>query len=525
MTASTHCESDLMTATQRWIILAIVSVALFLLVVDITVLYTALPSLTHDLKATATQKLWVINAYTLVVAGLLPGFGSLGDRFGHKKIFLFGLVVFSIASLIAAFAPSIQVLIFGRVILAVGAAMMMPATLSIIRIIFTDPKERSLAFGVWASVASGGAALGPLMGGFLLEFFFWGSVFLVNVPIAILAFIATLYFLPKDKIKDARPLDISGSLIVMAGLIATCFALKEASSYTPHYALACLAGSVGLCLLFFFFKLQNKKEHPLIDFKLFKHIPFSAGVTAAILSSFILVGIQFAITQKMQLVYNQTPLQTGLYIIPMSIFSFLSGPITGILISKLKFSTLMPIALTLLGTGVASIVLLQDASWTLQIIALSITGVGVGTTVTLASTTIMNSVPTAKAGMAASIEEVSYEIGGAIGVAILGSLISIIYSTSLDLSALGEMPVSKLVYDSLDQAILFSEDLINRATPQNIDYVQGQALLITTAAQAAFSKAYTVVLSLCAAAAFLVSIIIRRALRTRAHLNAEEQYV
>lgn len=509
-------KNILLTSAQRWIILAIVSTALFLLVVDITILYTALPTLTHDLKATATQKLWVINSYTLVVAGLLPGFGSLGDRFGHKKVFLSGLIVFSIASMIAAFAPSIQVLIFGRVTLAIGAAMMMPATLSIIRVIFSDPKERSLAFGVWASVASGGAAIGPLMGGVLLKFFFWGSVFLINVPIAIMAFLATLYFLPKDETQAQGSLDLFGSFVVMAGLISTSFALKEASSYSPNIFLALVTGVLGLFLLFYFYVNQRKKENPLIDFNLFKETQFSSGVSAAILSSFVLVGIQFAITQKMQLVYNLTPLQAGLYIVPMSIFSFMAGPATGHFMSKIKFSTFLPISLGILSAGLALIVLVQDTSYYLQIFALAITGIGVGTTVTLASTTIMNAAPSSKAGMAASIEEVSYEIGGAIGVAILGSLISIIYSTSLSFPVLIDSEIPKLVYDSLDQAILFSEQLLGTQTPTTgSETIELQAIQIVSAAKAAFSKAFNVVLGMCAAVTLLVSIWVRRVLNKR----------
>ena len=175
-----------MTLHNRWLVLAIVSSALFLIVIDMTVLYTALPRLTHDLAASASEKLWIINAYPLVVAGLLPGVGSLGDRLGHKRMFTAGLVVFGLASLAAAYAPSAEVLIAARVLLAVGAAMMMPATLSIIRLTFEDENERSFAIGIWAAVASGGAAFGPVVGGILLEYFWWGSVFLINVPVVLI---------------------------------------------------------------------------------------------------------------------------------------------------------------------------------------------------------------------------------------------------------------------------------------------------------------------------------------------------
>lgn len=185
-----------MQSPKKWLILAIVSSALFLIVIDMTVLYTALPTLTHDLHATASEKLWIVNIYALVASGLLLGMGTLGDKLGHKPLFISGLVVFGAASLFAAYSPAPSMLIAARALLAVGAAMMMPATLSIIRLTFTDERERALAIGIWAAVASGGAAFGPVMGGILLEYFWWGSVFLINVPVVLLALIMGITVIP-----------------------------------------------------------------------------------------------------------------------------------------------------------------------------------------------------------------------------------------------------------------------------------------------------------------------------------------
>src|SRR5690606_8520698 len=201
--------SILMADQNRWLVLAIVSSALFLIVIDMTVLYTALPTLTLELAATASEKLWSGNAYPLVVAGLLPGLGTLGDRLGHKQMFLAGLSVFGLASLAAAFSPTPAMLISARVLLAVGAAMMMPATLSLIRLTFTDEKERAFAIGIWAAVASGGAALGPVVGGVLLEWFWWGSVFLINVPVVILALIFGALMLERRPGNPDSPWDLT----------------------------------------------------------------------------------------------------------------------------------------------------------------------------------------------------------------------------------------------------------------------------------------------------------------------------
>ena len=192
-------------APGRWLVLAIVSSALLLIVIDMTVLYTALPRLTHDLGVSASAKLWIVNIYALVVSGLLPGMGTLGDRLGHKRLFMAGLAVFGLASLAAAYSPSAGWLIAARTLLAVGAAMMMPATLSILRLTFTDERERAIAIGVWASVASGGAAFGPVLGGVLLEHFWWGSVFLINLPIVLLALPLAWRLVPASRPTAAGP--------------------------------------------------------------------------------------------------------------------------------------------------------------------------------------------------------------------------------------------------------------------------------------------------------------------------------
>jgi DHA2 family multidrug resistance protein-like MFS transporter len=247
---------------SRWLILLVVSSALFLIVIDMTVLYTALPSLARDLGTDASEKLWIINAYALVVAGLLPGLGTLGDRVGHKRMFMAGLCVFGVASLVAAYSPSARILIGARALLAVGAAMMMPATLSIIRLTFNDERERALAIGIWGAVASGGAAVGPLVGGVLLEYFWWGSVFLINVPVVLVALVAAGVFIPRSKGNREVGWDPVGSLQILVGLVGLAYAIEEVAKETPSFLAAAAAAVIGVLALAIFLRRQRRSAAP-----------------------------------------------------------------------------------------------------------------------------------------------------------------------------------------------------------------------------------------------------------------------
>lgn len=222
-----------MSKARRWWVLLTVSAGLLLISVDMTVLYTALPTLTGDLHADASQKLWIINAYPLVSAGLLLGTGTLGDRVGHKRLFLAGLVIFGAASTMAAFASSPGMLITARAFLAVGAATMMPSTLALIRLTFEDERERGVAIGIWGTTSVVGTALGPVLGGFLLEHFWWGSVFLVNVPVVLLALVAAVFLAPGGSGRADRPWDPVASVYVMLGLVGLVYAIKETTRPDP----------------------------------------------------------------------------------------------------------------------------------------------------------------------------------------------------------------------------------------------------------------------------------------------------
>lgn len=452
---------------HRWLVLAIVSVALLLIVIDMTVLYTALPRLTHDLAATASAKLWIVNIYALVVSGLLLGMGTLGDRLGHKRLFLAGLAVFGIASLCAAFAPSAALLIAARALLGVGAAMMMPATLSLIRLSFSDERERTLAIGIWASVASGGAAFGPVLGGLLLEYFWWGSVFLINVPIVLLALPLAWWLIPAGRPTSDRPWDLTGSLQVMAGLVGTTYAIKEAGKHAPDWAMAGLALALGLGFLAVFARRQRRSADPLIDFSLLRNPAFATAVASALVASAALIGMELVFSQRLQLVQGLSPLQAGLAVLPLPLAAFVAGPLAGHWLPRLGSARMLPAALLLSGLGMGGYLLVHGLGGWPQAGFLAVLGLGIGAVMTTASSTIMQSAPADRAGMAASIEEVSYELGGALGVTLMGSLLSAVYAARLDLPADSALPAS--VRDSLDEALLAAERLAPHTASQLAD--------------------------------------------------------
>ncbi|WOI58289.1 MFS transporter [Palleronia sp. LCG004] len=470
-----------MLPRNRWLVLAIVSSALFLIVIDMTVLYTALPRLTQDLAATATEKLWIVNIYPLVVAGLLPGLGGLGDRVGHKHMFLLGLAVFGVASSAAAFSPVPAALIASRVLLAVGAAMMMPATLSLIRLTFTDEKERAFAIGIWAAVASGGAAIGPVMGGLLLEWFWWGSVFLINVPIVICALLAGASVLVNRKPDQGHPFDFIGSVQVMVGLVGLVYAVKEVAKRDPSPLAAGIAFAIGAIAMAVFVRRQRASAHPLIDFALFRNARFTSGVVAGLVASGALIGVELVFSQRLQLVLGLSPLEAGLMILPIPAASFLAGPMAGLAMPRLGATRVLSSALALTGLALIAFLLTHQGPTALWLSVLAVMGFGVGATMTAASSVIMLSAPEDQAGMAASIEEVSFELGAALGIAILGSVMTALYTRAMTVPT----GLDATVADSLDEALMAAETLSDTA-----------AMHLTTLARGAFDDAFVGVIAL-----------------------------
>lgn len=469
---------------RRWLVLTITASGLFLICVDLTVLYVALPALTRDLAASNAERLWILNAYPIVVAGLLPGFGTLGDRHGHRRLFVAGLITFGLASLLAAYAPDAHTLIAGRAALGIGAAMMMPATLAIIRSTFISERERSVALGLWAGSASGGMALGPLIAGLLLEHFWWGSVFLINVPVVLLALAMTWWSVPARPPPGGAAWDLWGSLQLLGGLTALVYAIKEVAHRPFSPTALTLALLMSAACFFIYRRGQRRRASPLLDLSLFRLPRFGSAFAAACLGTCGAVGMELVLSQHLQLVEQRTPLAAALMLTPLAVGGFIGGPLAG------RWQRYTPTALAcggfvLAAAAAVAIALMPPvqsgaAGWRLAL--LGAIGLGIGATVTFASTTIMNAAPPERGGMAASIEEVGFELGGSLGVALFGSLMTLGYAAALMLPATtANLPL--VVKDSLDEALRVAGTLL----PQEAD-----ALRI--AAREAFGDALRVVM-------------------------------
>jgi MFS transporter, DHA2 family, multidrug resistance protein len=446
---------------RRWLVLAIAASGLFLICVDLTVLYVALPALTRDLAASNSARLWILNAYPIVVAGLLPGLGTLGDRYGHRRLFLIGLATFGMASLAAAYAPTSALLIAARACLGVGAAMMMPATLAIIRTTFADPRERSLAIGLWSGVAAGGMALGPLIAGLLLEHFWWGSVFLINVPVVLVALLLTLWVVPRYHAPGGAPWDLLGSLQILVGLTALIYAIKELARQDLSWLRFAVALLLGVAFIALYLQRQRGRAQPLIDLSLFRLPDFAGAFAAACLGTTGAVGIELALSLYLQLVEQRTPLQAAMVFLPMAIAGFIAGPLAGRMMHGLRPASFAGGAFVLAAGCVLCMAMLQPTAAhfpLLRLLLLIGIGLGIGATVTFASSTIMNAAAPERGGMAASIEEVGFELGNSLGVAVFGSVMTAAYALSLALPDVAPaLPAA--VRDSLDEALRVADSL------------------------------------------------------------------
>ena len=419
-------------APRRWLALGVLCASLLAIVVDNTIVNVALPTLVRELDADVRELQWVVDAYTLVFAGLLLLAGTLGDRFGRRRTLLAGLAVFAVASAAAAAMSGVGGLIAARAVMGAGAACIMPATLSLLISVFPDPRERALAVGLWAATAGLGVALGPVAGGVLLDHFWWGSIFIVNVPLCALALLAAPAVLPESRDPFARRVDWTGAALSAVGLIALVWAVIETPSegWTSVRVLA--AGAVAALALGAFAVQQRRAAEPLLDLELFRDPRFSAASATIVVLFFSLFGFLFLATQYLQFVLGFSPSAAGVRVLPyagaMIVFAPLSATVTG------RFGTrpvaAIGMALFAAGLTVAATVTV-DGGYGRLAVAFVLMGAGMGLAGAPATESIMSSLPPERANVGSAVNDTTRELGGALGVAIVGSIMSSLYAGRL----------------------------------------------------------------------------------------------
>ena len=510
---------------HRWLLLMMVGLGLLLVTVDITILLTALPVLTHELHASAAEGLWIVNAYPLFSTGLLLGAGTLGDRIGHRRMYLVGLVIFGLASLMAAYAGSVAVLVLARVLQAVGASAMLPATLALIRVGFADERERALAISVWACLSLVGAILGPLLGGWLLGHFHWGALFLVNVPIIAVAWLGTWFVAPEQRNPNADPWDLPSSVLALLALSSLVLTIKTATHPPIDLGLLGTALATGLVAGLAFVRRQRRLPHPLLDFSLFLNPAFAAGVLGAVSVTFTTGGVLLGVSQRFQWVAGYTPLQSGLLASVLFIGTLPSSILGGLWLHHIGLRRLIAggLAVGALGMLVAAQALPWHPSglpaaheglgW--LVAGLLLAGLGLGATISVASTAIVESAPPHRAGMASSVEEVAYEFGALLSIALLGSLLTGLYTVFVQLPPGVDAAAARSISAALDIVAAsggalpdhlahlgqhlpstVSEPGLTGSLPAADASSRQQAASLLVAAQTAFDRSYTVVMHL-----------------------------
>jgi EmrB/QacA subfamily drug resistance transporter len=470
--------------------LAVLCVSLLVIVVDNTIVNVALPTMVRELGTSVSDLQWVVDAYTLVFAGLLLTCGALGDRFGRKGALLAGLAVFGGASAAAAMASDVSQLIGARAVMGVGAALIMPATLSILTNVFTDTRERAIAIGIWAGVAGVAVALGPVTGGFLLDHFWWGSVFIVNVPIVVAAIVAAAVLVPRSRSSIARRIDWVGAALSVVALGTLVWSIIEAPStgWTSTTIVAGFTVAAGALALFVWW--ERRVDEPMLPVRFFRNPRFTAASLTVTLVFFSLFGFVFLATQYLQFVLGYTPLQAGVRTLPFAVAMMVTAPVSSRIVERLGTKRVVVAGMLMFAAGlvVASTSTVTSGYGRIAI-AMLLMGAGMGLAVAPATDSIMGSLPRDQAGVGSAVNDTTREVGGALGVAIIGSMLSSLYSTRVaDALPAGAPPAARAaVTDSVGAAVQVADRLgaagtgLAGAAREAFVFAMSRASLVTAA--------------------------------------------
>ncbi len=446
---------------RQWVTLAVLCTTLLLISLDTTILNVALPSIVRSLHATSTQLQWIVDAYAIVFAGMLLTLGALGDRVGRKWVFMAGLAVFASGSAFAAWSGSPDRLTAARAVMGLGAAALMPCTLSILINVFRSERDRARAIGVWSSTAGLGVAIGPVLGGFLLVHFWWGSVFLINVPIAVLGLLATAFVVPNSKNELGKRLDPVGAGLSIVALGLLLWAIIEAPNrtWTSAPILAAFSGAAALILVFVVW--ERHTGSPMLPLRFFRSRSYSVAIAALALVIFALLGMFFVITQYLQFSLTFTPLKTGLAIAPVALVLLVSAPLSVGLARRLgaKWVVAAGLFVIAVGLGLLSRTTVQS-TYGDAVAFFVLIGFGVGLALAPSIESIMGSLPLDEAGVGSATSDTSMQIGGALGVAVLGTALSARYH-GVVVPLLAHVPIPtgirQLILGSLGGALAVSQ--------------------------------------------------------------------
>ncbi|THV29603.1 MFS transporter [Glycomyces paridis] len=484
------------TAKQGWA-LAVLVLPVLLISIDMTVLGFAVPFLSEDLEPSASQLLWIVDVYGFVLAGLLVTMGTLGDRLGRRRLLVIGSGAFAAASVIAAYAPTPEALIAARALLGLAGATLMPTTLALMRNLFEDDRQRRFAIAIWASGFSAGSAAGPIIGGWLLEHFWWGSVFLMAAPVSIAVVIAAPFLLPESKNPNPGRLDLASVALSFLAMFPFVYGVKTIAEHGPTWT-AAAALAVGAFAAVRFVRRQKRLEHPLIDVGLFRVRRFSASLATNFTIVFALISALFLLTQYLQLVLGYSPMKAGLLLLPGMAVSVVAGLVAVRLSERVGMVRTIVGGLVFVIAGFAAMALIGvDSGAAVVAVAFALIGGGSGLAQTVTNDAILAAAPADRAGAASAISETAYELGGAMGVALLGSLATGIYR-----SELGDAPAG--ASETLGEAVHVAAALPAEA---------GDALL--EAAKTAFTDGLRTTSLLAAGLVVVATVAVGRALRTK----------
>ena len=448
MTVAAHAplpQPPTRAGRREWIGLAVLTLACLLYVMDLTVLHLAVPSISEDLKPSSAQLLWIIDIYGFMVAGFLITMGTLGDRIGRRKLLLVGATGFGVVSLLAAFSTSPEMLIASRALLGIAGATLAPSTLSLIFAMFQDPGQRTRAIAVWISAFSAGGAIGPVIGGVLLEHFWWGSVFLIALPVMALLLVLGPIVLPEYKDPDAGRLDLVSAGMSLVAVLALIFGLKQ-TAQDGIGPLSIAAIALGLVIGGLFIRRQLRLADPMLDLRLFRIPAFSASLAVNMLAIFVAVGYFLFVAQYLQLVLGLSPLVAGLWSVPSAIGFIVGSNVAPRIVRAIRPAFVMGAGLALAGVGLLVLTQVGAAGGLGVVVAASVViSLGLAPVFGLTTELIVGSAPPERAGAASAMSETAAELGGALGISILGSIGIAIYRGEVGRSLPPEVPAAVAV--------------------------------------------------------------------------------